>query len=211
MAFHDVRFPVALSLGSSGGPERRTQIVTLAGGHEERNATWAHSRRRYDAGLGSRSLDDLATVLAFFEARMGRLHAFRWRDWADHKSCAPSAEPAFDDVTLGVGDGARVAFALVKPYGDAAATYVRPITRPVAGSVRVAVDGAPLAPGGGFSVDPATGLVTLTGAPEPGAAVTAGFLFDVPARFDADRVEIDAAAFDAGAIPSVPVVEVRER
>ena len=94
MNFHDVRFPAALSVGSSGGPERRTEIVTLSNGFEERNTPWAHSRRRYDAGLGVRSLDDLAEVVAFFEARHGQLHGFRWKDWADHKSCAPSAAPA---------------------------------------------------------------------------------------------------------------------
>jgi uncharacterized protein (TIGR02217 family) len=90
MSFHDVRFPVNLSLGSMGGPERRTEIVTLTNGFEERNTPWAHSRRRYDAGAGMRSLDDIAVLVAFFEARRGMLHGFRWKDWADYKSCAPS-------------------------------------------------------------------------------------------------------------------------
>ena len=91
MAFHDIRFPANLSFGSVGGPERRTEIVTLANGFEERNTPWAHSRRRYDAGLGLRSLDDVETLIAFFEARGGQLHGFRWKDWSDYKSCAPSA------------------------------------------------------------------------------------------------------------------------
>jgi uncharacterized protein (TIGR02217 family) len=95
MSFHDVRFPVNLSLGSVGGPERRTEIVTLTNGFEERNTPWAHSRRRYDAGAGMRSLDDIAVLVAFFEARRGMLHGFRWKDWADYKSCAPSGTPAF--------------------------------------------------------------------------------------------------------------------
>jgi len=90
MAFHDVRFPTNLSLGSLGGPERRTEIVTFANGHEERNTPWAQSRRRYDAGLGLRSLEDLETVIAFFEARQGMLHAFRWKDWVDFRSARAS-------------------------------------------------------------------------------------------------------------------------
>ena len=94
MSFHDVRFPAAISFGSSGGVERRTEIVSLVSGFEERNSPWAQSRRRYDAGLGVRSLDDLATVLAFFEARHGQLYGFRWKDWLDHKSCVPSAAPS---------------------------------------------------------------------------------------------------------------------
>ena len=97
MSFHEARFPAALSVGSSGGPERRTEIVALSNGFEERNAPWAQSRRRYDAGLGVRSLDDLAEVVAFFEARHGQLHAFRWKDWTDFKSCLPSAQPGATD------------------------------------------------------------------------------------------------------------------
>jgi len=77
MAFHDTRFPTNLSYGSLGGPQRLTDIVTLANGHEERSTPWAHARRRYDAGFGLRSLDDLEVLLAFFEARRGQLHAFR--------------------------------------------------------------------------------------------------------------------------------------
>lgn len=205
MSFHEVRFPVALSFGSTGGPERRTEVVTLASGHEERNATWAHSRRRYDAGLGLRRLDDVHAVMAFFEARMGRLHGFRWKDWADHRSCAPSAEPSATDCRIGTGDGATRAFQLVKTYASGPAAYVRPIRKPVEGSVRVAVDGAEAA----FALDPASGLVTLAAAPAAGAVVTAGFQFDVPVRFDADRIAVNLAAFEAGEIPSIPVIEVR--
>lgn len=79
MQFHDVRFPSTLSFGAIGGPERRTEIVTLSNGFEERNSPWSQSRRRYDAGLGMRSLDDLENVIAFFEARQGQLYAFRWK------------------------------------------------------------------------------------------------------------------------------------
>jgi uncharacterized protein (TIGR02217 family) len=208
-AFHEVLFPAALSFGSTGGPERRTQVVTLASGFEERNAVWAHARRRYDAGVGLRSLDDIQTVLAFFEGRMGRLHGFRWRDWADCKSCAPSGEPRPLDVEIGAGDGAATWFRLRKLYRSGPSSYARPIAKPVAGSVRVAVGGVELAAGRDFTADPSTGVVDLAAAPAPGAVVTAGFLFDVPVRFDADRIDVNLAAFEAGEIPSIPVIEVR--
>jgi uncharacterized protein (TIGR02217 family) len=207
MNFHEVRFPAALSFGSSGGPERRTEIIALASGHEERNTPWAHGRRRYDAGLGLRSLDDVHAVLGFFEARMGRLYGFRWKDWTDHKSCAPSARPAPTDCAIGTGDGARTAFALTRAYVSGPARYERPITKPVVGTVRVAVDGVEAA--GDYAVDHAAGIVTFTAPPAAGATVTAGFEFDVPVRFDADRIDVNLAAFEAGAIPSIPVVEVR--
>ena len=114
MAFHEIRFPANLSFGSVGGPERRTEIVSMTNGHEERRTPWAHSRRRYDAGLGLRSLDDVAALIAFFEARAGQMHGFRWKDWADYKSCAPSVAPSHLDQDLGVGDGVRRVFALRK-------------------------------------------------------------------------------------------------
>ncbi len=208
MNFHEIRFPVAVSLGSSGGPERRTEIVTLSNGFEERNTPWRHSRRRYDAGSGVRSLDDLATVTAFFEARQGQLHGFRWKDWTDFTSCLPSGTPSALDQEIGEGDGTAVRFTLVKAYASGPQSYLRPITKPVAGTVKVAVGGAPLT-GAQFSVNHATGVVTLAAAPEAGARVSAGFEFDVPVRFDADRITTNLAGFQAGEIPAVPVVEVR--
>ena len=208
MGFHEVRFPVALSFGSSGGPERRTEIVTLASGAEHRSTAWAHGRRRYDAGVGLRGLDDIHETLAFFEARRGRLYGFRWRDWADHKSCRPSMEPRPGDCLIGTGDGATRQFQLAKVYTSGAESYARPISKPVPDTVRLAIDGHEMAREA-FLVDATTGVVHLAEAPMPGAAVTAGFVFDVPVRFDTDRIEVNLAAFEAGAIPSIPVIEVR--
>lgn len=209
MNFHELRFPASLSFGSTGGPERRTEIVTLANGFEERNAPWAHSRRRYDAGVSMRSLDDIETLVAFFEARSGRLYGFRWKDWTDYKSCAPSAEVGFEDQEIGIGDGTTRTFQLVKRYASGPSAYDRPIRKPVAGTVRVGVAGDELREGIHWTVDTTTGVITFTDPPASGAPVTAGFEFDVPVRFDTDRIETSVASFRAGEVPSVPVVEVR--
>lgn len=209
MAFHEIRFPANLSFGSVGGPERRTEIVTLANGFEERNTPWAHSRRHYDAGVGLRSLDDVEALLAFFEARQGQLHGFRWKDWADFKSCLSSRTVAYDDQIIGAGDGVRVNFALTKTYVSGGIGYARPITKPVFGTVKVGVQGHHQAEAVDFDVDLQTGMITLASAPAKGAHVTAGFEFDVPVRFDADRIQVSVASFQAGDLPQVPVVEVR--
>jgi uncharacterized protein (TIGR02217 family) len=209
MSFHEVRFPAELSFGSAGGPERRTEIVTLSNGFEERNSPWAHSRRRFDAGLGVRSLDDLAEIIAFFEARHGQLHGFRWKDWSDFRSCRPSGVPSALDQQIGTGDGTRTAFSLTKAYRSGGETYRRPIAKPVNGTVRVAVDGVVLQDAVGFSVAPGTGTVTLAAAPAGGARVTAGFEFDVPVRFDTDRISTSLSGFASGEIPSIPIVEVK--
>jgi uncharacterized protein (TIGR02217 family) len=209
-AFHEVLFPLDVALRGRGGPERRTQIVTLASGREERNQRWADSRRRYDAGYGIRTLDALHAVIVFFEERRGRLHGFRWRDRADWRSGPPSVAPRPDDQTIGTGDGATAAFQLVKRYGASFAPWQRTITKPVAGSVRVAVAGLEKVEGSDFAVDAATGQVTfLPGKiPPAGTAVTAGFAFDVPVRFETDELIVDLEAFAAGQIPTIPLLEI---
>lgn len=209
MSFHEVRFPASLSFGSVGGPERRTEIVTLANGFEERNTPWEHARRRYDAGVGLRSLDDVEALVAFFEARRGQLNGFRWKDWSDYKSSLPSRDVVFDDQQIAVGDGETRAFQLIKTYASGAENYVRPIKKPVAGTVRIGVDGDELQEGNHYSIDVTTGIVTMTDIPDIDAAVTAGYEFDVPVRFDTDLIQTSVSNFQAGSVPSVPVVEVR--
>ena len=207
--FHEVRFPLQYSAASVGGPERRTEIVTLASGAEERNQIWAHSRRKYNVGAAVRTTADIETVLAFFEERRGRLYGFRWRDLFDRKSCALSAEPSALDQAIGTGNGTQTAFQLVKRSGSSFAPYSRTITKPVSGTVKVAVAGTELTAGVGFTVATTTGIVTLTSAPTSGQAVTAGFEFDVPVRFDTDVIEVDWAAFRAGQVPNIPIIEIR--
>ena len=209
MAFHEVRYPVGLSIGSSGGPERRTEIVTLVNGFEERNSPWAHSRRRYDAGAGMRSLDDFAALIAFFEARRGQLHGFRWKDWADYKTCLPSQSVSAMDQEIGVGDGVTTVFQLRKTYASGGSAYTRDLVKPVAGSVKVAVAGVVQTLPAEFTVEEARGIVTLNLPPALGAVVTAGCEFDVPVRFDTDRISASIASFQAGEVPAVPVIEVR--
>jgi uncharacterized protein (TIGR02217 family) len=210
-SFHDILFPLDIALKSAGGPERRTEIVALGSGAEERNARWAHSRRRYDAGYGVKTFEALSAVVAFFEERRGRLYGFRWRDRLDFSSAAPGLALTPLDQTIGTGDGTTATFPLVKTYGSAYAPYQRPIAKPVDGSVRVAVAGTEVTAGTAFTCDATTGIVTfLSGhVPAASAAITAGFTFDVPARFDTDYLEVDLSAFAAGAIPKIPLVEIK--
>jgi uncharacterized protein (TIGR02217 family) len=207
MAFHEVRFPDNISRGARGGPERRTQIVELSSGAEERNASWANSRRRYDVAYGIRRTDDLATVVAFFEARNGRLHGFRFKDWADSKSCLPSQTPGPTDQPIGTGNGAATLFQLTKRYTSGAQSWTRAITKPVAGTVTIALNGVPQA--SGWSVSTTTGLITFTTAPALGVVITAGFEFDVPVRFDTDALDVTLDLERFGSITSIPLVEIR--
>ena len=209
MGFHEIRFPANLSFGSVGGPERRTDVVSLANGFEERNTPWAHSRRRYDAGVGLRSLDDIEALLSFFEARRGQLFGFRWKDWADFRSCKPSSDVQYEDQQIGVGDGVQTVWQLSKTYRSGEASYTRPIKKPVLGTVRAGVQGDELQEGQHWEVDLTTGLITFERAPGEDLPITAGFEFDVPVRFDTDGIQTSVASFHAGEMPNVPVVEVR--
>lgn len=207
MSFHEVRFPTAISFGARGGPMRKTVVVEAVSGAEERNSLWANSRRKWDAGYGVKSLDDLNAVIEFFEERRGRLHGFRWRDRTDWKSCAPLQTPAFDDQQIGIGDGVTTTFQLIKTYGSVHAPWARTIAKPVSGTVLIGIGGVNQA--SGWTVSSATGIVTFSVAPSSLAVVTAGYEFDVPVRFDTDFLDIDEINFGAGRAASIMIKEIR--
>ena len=207
MAFHEIRFPDNISRGARGGPERRTQVVELASGDEERNASWANSRRRYDVAYGIRRSDDLAAVVACFEARNGRLFGFRYKDWADYKSNLPSQAITPTDQQIGTGTGSLKTFQLDKRYTSGAQTWVRTIAKPVAGTVRVALGTVEQVTD--WTLDSATGVVTFTTAPGNGVIVRAGFEYDVPVRFDTDMLDVTLDIERLGSITSIPLLEIR--
>ncbi len=210
-SFHEVRFPTGIGLGSSGGPERRTEIVTLGSGFEQRNARWQNSRRRYEAGYGVKNLDELYAVISFFEERRGALFGFRYKDHLDWKSCAPMQVPTNLDQPIGTGDGVTDKFTLSKTYGTGSTTYARVVSKPVSGSLLLAVDGVASLVGTDYAIDYATGEIIFQpgSIPANGATITAGYLFDVPVRFASDQLSINLAAFEAGDIPSIPLVEIK--
>jgi len=181
-SFHEVRFPTDLALGSSGGPIRRTEVITLGSGKEQRNARWAHSRRRYNAGYGVKTIADLQTVIEFFEERRGRLFGFRFHDPLDHKS---------------------------SKAGEEISAYVRRIQKPIEGSLVLALNNA-LVSDDQYTVDWMNGSIEFKemNIPVNGAIITAGFEFDIPVRFDADEISINLTHFEVGDIPSIPLVEL---
>ncbi|MEM9211214.1 MAG: DUF2460 domain-containing protein [Pseudomonadota bacterium] len=210
MNFHDVRFPTNLSFGAVGGPQAKTEIVTLVNGFEERNSPWSASRRRYDAGLSMRTVDELAEAIAFFEARRGPLYGFRWKDWSDFKSCAPSQNPHFGDQDIAVGDDVNMVFQLKKTYRSGAFLHAREIRKPVQNTVLIGISGDELTNSELYKVDYGSGQVTLSEPLPEGATLTAGFEFDVPVRFEEDHLDVTVASFEAGHVPSIPVVELRQ-
>ncbi|WP_174275092.1 DUF2460 domain-containing protein [Sphingomonas bacterium] len=205
-AFDDVDFPIAIGAHASVEPGFSTAIVASASGVEQRNMDWAQARLRFDAGPGVRSQADIEALLRFFRARRGAARGFRFRDPLDDSSAGSTDAAGFGDVPLGIGDGARTRFALVKLYGDDA-PELRRITRPIAGSVRVGVGGSERLTGWALEEG---GIVSFASAPAAGQAVTAGYRFAVPVRFAEDHLQVSLGAVLAGEAPSVPLIEVRE-
>ncbi|MFZ5610171.1 MAG: phage distal tail protein, Rcc01695 family [Pseudomonadota bacterium] len=205
--FHEVRFPVDIAFGATGGPVFSTTVSEMVSGAEQRNINWAQARARYDVGGGLRGEADLAQLIAFFRARQGRAHGFRFKDWADFSSASVGTSVSASDQVLGAGDGLATSFQLVKHYGDLGADVVRPILKPVAGTVRVALDGVELT--SGWVVDTTTGVLDFENPPVSGAQITAGFEFDVPVRFAEDSLAVSFETFAAGEVPSIPLVEIR--
>lgn len=197
-SFHEVQFPPDISYGAAGGPGYSTSVVATVSGHEKRNANWADARGKWNVAHGLKRRDQVATLIAFFRARKGRAHGFRFKDWTDFQALA---QP------LGAGDGANTTFQLVKHYASGGALESRIITKPVDGSVKVYTDGVEQT--SGVSVDPATGIVIFAVAPADGAVVTADFEFDVPARFDTDEMEITIETYDLARWAQIPIVEIR--
>lgn len=208
--FDEVRFPTEIAFDSKGGSAmRQTQIVILGSGAEQRKARWTDSRRTYDIGYGLRSMDDIHTVISFFECRNARLIGFRLKDWTDWKSCGPKQNVGPFDQLIGVGDGVTTTFQLVKLYSSGTSSWTRKIIKPVAGTVRIALGGVEQL--SGWSVDTTTGIVTFVTPPSggsPGVAVHAGYEFDTPVRFDTDKLEISLAQHKAGQAQSIPMIEL---
>ena len=196
--FHEVRFPDAIARGATGGPGHDTTIITTVAGFERRNANWAIPRGRWDLGSGLRSRADLEALIAFFRARQGRAWGFRFKDWTDYRATG---------AVLGFGDGATALFQLVKRYASGPVEVARDVIKPVAGTVIVRLDGAPVT--SGVTVDHTTGLVTVTTPPPTGTVITADFQFDVPVRFDTDAMALSLDSYERGSWQQIPIQEIR--
>ena len=155
--FHEVRFPDNIAYGATGGPEFATTVVATGGGHEKRNVNWSEARGRWDVASGLKKQAQIDELIAFFRARRGKAYGFRFKDWTDYKATGQ---------LLGTGDDVQTQFQLVKHYPSGSVIEVRTITKPVAGTVKVYLDGVEQL--SGWSVDTTTGLVTFGMAPALG-------------------------------------------
>lgn len=199
MAFIEVAFPSDIAYGSGGGPEYSTDIVITHGGYEQRNINWSQARAKYNVAHGVKTKEQLDALIAFFRARKGRAEGFRFKDWSDYKAMAQ---------VIGTSNGTNKIFQLVKTYSSGGASETRTITKPVVGSLAVYMNSV-LQSGSAYSLDAITGKITFVTAPRNGAVITADFEFDVPVRFDTDRLSATLDAYGVNSWNDIPLVEVR--
>ncbi len=198
MSFHEVRFPPDIAYGASGGPAYSTSVVQTASGYEQRNMNWSAARGKWDVSSGLKNVSQLETLIAFFRARKGKAHGFRFKDWTDH---------AVTVQQIGLGDDETNTFQLVKKYASGTGSETRTITKPVSGTVVVYANGAKQTTG--VSVDTTTGVVTFSTAPAQGVVITADFEFDVPVRFDVDEMDVSIENFHLHEWSDIPIIEIR--
>lgn len=205
MAFHEIRFPDDIAFGARGGPEFSTAVIITGGGFEQRNINWSQARRRYDVGHGVKTPAQFEVLLAFYVARQGRAHGFRFKDYADF---------LLGEQSIGTGDGVTTQFQIFKRYSSGGVDYDRAITKPVAGTVQVWLDALLQSEGVDFTVDYTSGVVTFTGGgspgePVPGRDVRAACEFDVPVRFDVDLMSAENTGFEVMRWSGIEIVELR--
>lgn len=201
MAIDDVQFPAIIARGAQGGPRGKATIIVTAGGGEQRIQHWSGKLGRWDVASGLKRATDLATLQAFFRAREANVRGFRFKDWSDYRAT---------DQAIGTGNGATTVFQLVKTYTSGGRTVSRTITRPVAASLVVKLAGV-VQPTGwtlGAAGLATGGKITFAVAPGSGVAVSASFEFDVPARFDAEHLDMTLHHLDLGEWRGIPVVEI---
>ncbi len=198
MAFHSVRFPDDISYGSRGGPAYSTDVVMAISGHEQRNSNWAQARARYNVAHGVKNQEQLDALIAFFRARKGRAHGFRFKDWTDYSMTAE---------VIGTGDGATTEFQLTKSYESGGEYDVRDITKPVSGTVNIYVNGIEQL--SGWTMDYTTGIVTFSSAPAAELIIAADAEFDVPVRFDTDQLSASLDAYGLRSWSDITLIEIR--
>jgi len=199
MAFVETRFPADIAFGSAGGPEYNTDIVITQGGYEQRNINWSQARARYNVAHGVKTKDQLDSLITFFRARKGRADGFRFKDWTDFNVIGQ---------IIGTGNGVITQFQLVKTYSNGSITETRAIKKPVSGSLIVYLNGTQQSLSV-YSVNTTSGVITFVTAPANGVNISVDFEFDVPVRFDTDRLSATLDSYGSHSWNDIPIVELK--
>jgi len=201
MAFLEIRFPLDISYGATGGPGYKTDVVALGSGFESRNQNWLAARGSWDVAKACKNATMRRALLAFFRVAKGRAHGFRFRDWSDYK--------VVDEEGVLVATATPDVYQLVKRYQNTAGQEDRTIYKPVTAAIYEGV--TLLVAGVDYTLDATTGLVTVAANSPPIVPTSWLGEFDIPVRFDTDKLDLTVEGnkefFRAS---SIQVVELRQ-
>jgi uncharacterized protein (TIGR02217 family) len=202
-SYHNTLFPEEISYGSKGGPRFLTTIVTLASGKERRNIEWSKVRSFYDVSHGIKDPDQMLELRNFFYARFGRAYSFKFRDWGDCE---------IFNQNIGVGDGVKTKFQVIKSYISGPGQYDRTITKLKGGSVLpIKVNGVPKVEDTDYTIDYTDGTVTFAVAPANGFVINMPYaFFYVHVRFDIDDFDPKWEFWQYQSWESIPLVEIKD-
>src|SRR5579864_4254306 len=133
MAFYEIRFPPAISYGSSGGLGWLTRIVATQSGQEYRTQAWSKTRGEWTLSHGIKQPTDVQTLVNFFVSMQGRTHGFRFKDWNDFSDWGQGI------FVLNANSQLQLAKLYTAPSpvvtGASQPTFTRFISKPVPGTV----------------------------------------------------------------------------
>lgn len=201
-SFIEERMPICHSFGTAGGPEFSTDVIEIDSGAERRNINWSDARGRWNIVQNTLNKSETEQMVAFFRSVKGRAIGFRFKDWTDYEA---------ENQLIGVGDGVEDTFQLKKIYETLLASSERIITKPVQGTVLIYVNSVLQTETTDYTIDYATGEVVFEvgSVPADTHEVRADFEFDIPVRFDTDRIVASHDAYNDINISDLPIIELR--
>jgi len=204
MAFDEVRLPVEIERGAQGGPGFLTTVTVLNSGKEKRNSLWSVDRGEWDIGYGIDTRENALKIRNFFMARAGKARGFRFRDWSNYTT--GTGQQGVEESP----DSGDTTFQLQYTYTDEGGfSYTKPIYKPVNdANFKVYLDG--VEQGSGWALNTATGIITFTDPPDYAVDITWTGTFDLPVRFDTDRLEIIVENKNVLLTPAIPIVELKQ-
>lgn len=194
--FLEIQFPTDIAYGVAGGPEFYTDVITSSSGYEQRNINWYYARCKYNLAPAIKDKEQLDRLLAFFRICQGKALGFRFKDWSDYQ---------INNNLIAIADGITSSFQLIKRYSFLDQSIVRKISKPVPNTIKVYCSNLSEIP----EINYSTGQIKFTKTPEKGAEIRADGEFDVPVRFDIDKLATSIESYEVYSHQEIPLIELK--
>ena len=196
-----------ISAGARGKQVRNNNRTLASNGTQQVNVNWARTLRQYELGVVPLSVAQWQTLEGLFEVTEGGAFGFLMQDPKDTKAL----------ITEGVATSlTSTTIQIYKTYTSAGSTRTknRKITRPIAVGFDIKVSGVSLTVTTQYTLNAATGVVTIASAPAAGTITWSGNFY-VPVHFASDEIDWELVRSGPAdtrlmAGPSVTVMEVAE-